>query len=343
VSSDQGSGGDSTPAESVAARTQRRGFNALALGVLLVVVVVIVDALALIFAPPFDPQSTSGACEFPVCFINGNFEFPAPATVIGTAPESGQIVTFAVGISSTLFTMWVIGGGLIVAGFFLGRLRKDVPGRVQNFSEWVFESIRNFGLSIGGPQATPYIPIFAAFLLFILMCNWAGLVPPVGKVEFLRAPTSDVNITIGLALVSFVYFQAEGFRRLGVRGYLGKYFPFYEFRHGVGAGLIAMFVGLIELMLELVKPITLSMRLFGNIYAGEVAIGVITALTVTLVPVALLLLEGMLNLIQALIFSVLTLVFITTAIEPHHEEEGQVGEEAIDSLEGRQPHPAGAH
>jgi F-type H+-transporting ATPase subunit a len=179
--------------------------------------------------------------------------------------------------------------------------------------------------------------------LLILLCNWAGLVPPVGRVEFLRAPTSDVNVTIGLALVSFVYFQAAGFRQLGVRGYLGKYFPFYEFKHGVGAGLIAVFVGLIELMLELVKPITLSMRLFGNIYAGEVAIGVITSLTIALVPVALLLLEGMLNLIQALIFSVLSLVFILTAIEPHHSEEGQVAEEAMESLEGRQPHPAGAH
>jgi len=85
------------------------------------------------------------------------------------------------------------------------------------------------------------------------------------------------------------------------------------------------------------------MRLFGNIYAGEVAIGVITALTVAFLPVALLLLEGMLNLIQALIFSVLTLVFILTAIEPHHSEEGQIAEEAVDSLEGRQPHAAGAH
>jgi F-type H+-transporting ATPase subunit a len=342
VSSDLTSG-EPTPAESAAAKTQRRGYNALAIGLLLVIAIVVIDALALIFAPPFDPQSSSGACEFPVCFINGNFEFPAPATVIGTAPESGQILTFAVGISSTLFTMWIIGGLLLVIGFFLGRLRKDVPGRVQNFSEWAFESIQNFGMSIGGPQAAPYIAIFAAFFILILFCNWAGLVPPVGKVEFLRAPTSDVNITIGLALVSFFYFQAQGFRKLGVRGYLGKYFPLYEFKHGFGAGAIALFVGLIELMLELVKPITLSMRLFGNIYAGEVALGVITALTVSLVPVALLLLEGMLNLIQALIFSVLTLVFILTAIEPHHAEEGQVAEEALDTLEGRQPHAAGAH
>ena len=95
-----------------------------------------------------------------------------------------------------------------------------------------------------------------------------------GRIEFLRAPTSDVNVTIGLALVAFFIFEVEGFRRLGVGGYLGKFFPFYEFKKGVGAGLIALFVGLIELMLEFVKPLTLSMRLFGNIYGGEVALGV---------------------------------------------------------------------
>ena len=278
-------------------------------------------------------------CDFPVCFINGNFEFPSPATVIGQAPEPGQIVTFAVGISSTLFTMWIIGGAILIAAFFLGRLRSDVPGRIQNFSEWAYESIRNFGMSIGGAQAAPYIPIFAAFFLLILLCNWAGLVPPIGKVEFLRAPTSDVNITIGLALTAFAIFEIEGFRKLGVRGYLGKFFPFYEFKNGIGAGFIAMFVGLIELMLEFVKPITLSMRLFGNIYAGEVAIGVVTALTVVLLPVALLLLEGMLNLIQAVIFSVLSLVFILTAIESHHDEEGHIAEDAMNAVEG-QPAPA---
>ena len=210
-------------------------------------------------------------------------------------------------------------------------------------SEWAFESIQNFGLSLGGETAKPYIPIFAAFFILILFSNWAGLVPPIGKVEFLRAPTSDVNVTIGLALTSFFIFESEGFRKLGVRGYLGKFFPFYEFRNGVGAGAIAMFVGLIELMLEFVKPLTLSMRLFGNIYAGEVALGVITSLTLVFAPVLLLLLEGMLNLIQALIFSVLTLVFILTAIESHHEEEGDIGEEAVDTLEGKQPQPAGAH
>ena len=297
----------------------------------------LVDAVAFAVVPPFPPGEPGAECQFPVCFINGNFEFPAPHTVFGEVPAAGQIVTFAVGISSTILTMWLIGGAILVVGFFLGRLRNPIPGRIQNFSEWAYESIRNFGMSIGGPEAAPYIPIFAAFFLLILFSNWAGLVPPIGKVEFLRAPTSDVNVTIGMALVSFFFFQGEGFRKLGVRGYLGKFFPFYEFKNGIGAGAIAMFVGLIELMLEFVKPITLSMRLFGNIYAGEVAIGVITGLTVAFVPVALLLLEGMLNLIQAVIFSVLSLVFILTAIESHHEEEGHMGEEAADVLKGAEP------
>jgi F-type H+-transporting ATPase subunit a len=110
----------------------------------------------------------------------------------------------------------------------------------------------------------------------------------------------------------------------------------YEFKHGFAAGLIAMFVGLVELMLEFVKPLTLSMRLFGNIYGGEVALGVITSLTIVILPTLLLGLEFMLNFIQALIFSVLTLMFIVLAIESHHHEEGEMSEEAIAALEPRE-------
>jgi reverse gyrase len=131
--------------------------------------------------------------------------------------------------------------------------------------------------------------------------------------------------------------QQEGFRKLGFRGYAGKFFPIYEFRAGIAAGFIAMFVGLVELMLEFVKPITLSMRLFGNIYGGEVALSVITGLTLAILPVGLLGLDFLLNAIQALIFSILTLVFITLAIESHDHEEGHAAEDVIDTLEGRDP------
>ena len=220
-----------------------------------------------------------------------------------------------------------------------------VPGRLQNIGEWTYESLTNFGTSIAGAPAARYIPIFAAFFLLILFSNWVGLAPIAGKVNYVRAPTSDVNVTLGLALVSFVIFEFEGFRRLGGRAYLSKFFPFYEFKNGIGAGLIAMFVGIVELMLDFVRPLTLSMRLFGNIYGGEVALGVITALTLIFLPILLLGLEFMLNFIQALIFSILSLMYIVLAIESHDHEEGHVAEEAVEALEGRVPagHAAPAH
>jgi F-type H+-transporting ATPase subunit a len=240
-------------------------------------------------------------------------------------------------ISNTILTMWIVMAVVLTGAILMVRGAKLIPGRGQNVFEAVYEFLSDFGVGIAGPAARPYIPIFAAAFLLILFDNWVGLVPPVGKIPLLRAPSSDVNITIGMALVSFSIFHIEGIRKLGLGGYLGKFFPLYEFRNGIGAGILAMFVGLIELMLEFVKPVTLSMRLFGNIYGGEVALGVITTLTVSLIPVLLISLELMLNAIQALIFSVLTLIFIVLAIESHQEEEGHIAEEAIDQIDGKEP------
>ena len=305
----------------------------------LLVAVVVLDILAFLFVPPFPKGGTPGeACTFPVCFINGNLEFPPPHVIIDFAPNDPLptgpvVVVFHPSITSTLLTMFILSTVLLVVAFFLGRLRGMAPGRWQNASEWVYESIAAFADSLGGVAARPYVPVFAAYFLFILVMNWSGLLPPIGKVEELRAPTSDINVTIGLALVAFLFFELQGFRRNGVRGYLGKFFPVYEFRQGLGSGLLAMYVGLVELLLEFVKPITLSMRLFGNIYGGEVALGVITALFVSLLPVGLLLLEGMLTFIQAIIFSVLTLMFTLIAIEHHGHEEGELAHEGVESFE----------
>jgi len=312
---------------------------------LLIVAIVAIDIAALFLFPPFPKDGAPGdACSFPACFIESTLELPAPHTVFDFAPDSAStdLITFHPAISSTLFTMWIVMAVVLVGAILMTRGGKLIPGRAQNAFETFYEFLSDFGLGLAGPTARPYIPIFVAFFLLILFDNWVGLVPPVGKIELLRAPSSDVNITIGMALVSFVIFHTEGIRHLGFAGYFGKFFPIYEFRNGIGAGIIAMFVGLVELMLEFVKPVTLSMRLFGNIYGGEVALGVITSLTIAIVPVALLLLDGMLNAIQALIFSILTLVFITLAIEGHEHEEGHIAEEAIDAIdgEGHQLQPA---
>ena len=309
--------------------------------VALILGVVLVDAVALMVAPPPNKENPGQPCPFPVCFITGSLEFPAPHSVIDFAPASAPaadaLVTFHPAISNTLLTMWIVMAIVVIGAALMVRGAKLIPGRAQNFFEWFYEFLGDFGIGIAGEAGRPYLPIFLGAFLLIVFDNWIGLVPPVGKIEELRAPSSDVNITIGMALVSFLLFHIEGFRKLGAGGYLGKFFPVYEFKKGVGAGIIAMFVGIIELMLEFVKPVTLSMRLFGNIYGGEVALGVITALTISIVPVLLISLELMLNAIQALIFSVLTLMFIVLAIESHHEEEGHVAEEALDAVDGKEP------
>jgi F-type H+-transporting ATPase subunit a len=306
--------------------------------------VIVLNIVAFILVPPFPKGGQPGdACAFPVCFIQGTLEFPAPHVVIGPTAPANELVTFTPSISSTILTQWIVIVAILAVSILMVRGSKLIPGRAQNAYEALYEFLSDFGVGLAGPTARPYIPIFAAFFLLILFSNWIGLVPPVGRVEELRAPSSDVNITLGLALVAFIMFEGEGFRRLGFRGYLGKFFPFYEFKAGIGAGIIAMFVGLVELMLEFVKPITLSMRLFGNIYGGEVALGVITGLTVAVIPVGLLGLDFLLNAIQALIFSILTLVFITLAIESHDHEEGHIAEEAIDALEHTEPALQPAH
>lgn len=287
-------------------------------------IAIVANIAAFIFFPPFPKGEPGGECPYPVCYIEGTLEFPNPHVVLDlspeTAPEGLPLVQFHPSITASILTMWIISILLIITLVLLTRKRDMVPGGAQNAIEALYDGLAGFATSLGGPGARKYVPLFVTLFIYILASNWSGLLPFVGRIHEFRAPTSDVNITIGLALVSFSIFHIEGVRALGFGGYLGKFFPLREFKNGVGAGIIAMFVGLIELMLEFVKPLTLSMRLFGNVYGGEVALGVILALTVAFVPIALYGLEVMLNAVQALIFSVLTLMFILAAIEGHHED-----------------------
>jgi F-type H+-transporting ATPase subunit a len=309
---------------------------------LLIAAVIAFDIAAFVFVPPFpkgEPgQSITGIADL----INANLEFPQPEIVWPVhLDEHGEIehhtlplIGADISIPNTIFTMWIVMALLLIVFIAAGRMLREVPGRLQNAVEFIWESLENWAVSLGGQDARRHIPLFAAFFLFILFSNWSGLLPffgrlqaaiPTGEHEILhltlRAPTSDVNVTIGLALVAFFYFHYQGFRALGVRGYLGKFFVFSGFKHGIAAGIIDLFVGLIEFLLEFIKPITLAMRLFGNIFGGEVALGVITALTIVLIPAGMLLLEGLLNFVQALIFSTLMLMYTIIAVESHHTEE----------------------
>jgi F-type H+-transporting ATPase subunit a len=317
----------------------------------LIVAVIVLDIVAALVVPPFPKDQPGQPISGIGDLITANLELPAPYVVYDLAPNDpvapGALVFNHPSISAPIFTMWWVELFLIIAAIAMTRGLKMLPGRAQNVIEWAYESLENWAVALGGEIARRHVPLFATFFLFILFSNWSGLLPFFGRVEAFRAPTSDVNVTLGLALVAFVYFHYQGFRTLGIRGYLGKFFVFSGFKEGLGAGFIGLFVGLIEFMLEFIKPITLSMRLFGNIFGGEVALGVITALTIALVPVAMLGLEVLLNFVQALIFSTLTLMYTIIAMESHHEEEVAAPAYADDPegnmgppLSGAQPGPA---
>jgi F-type H+-transporting ATPase subunit a len=287
--------------------------------------VIVLDIVAAILVPPFPHGQPGEPVSGIADLINANLELPAPHVVIdldpSQAPPPGALVFNDPTISSSIYTMWWLMLVLVVAAILMTRGMTLIPRRGQNVIEWAYESLENWAVSLGGAAANRHVPLFATFFLFILFSNWSGLLPFFGRIPDFRAPTSDLNVTLGLALVAFFYYHFQGFRALGIRGYLGKFFVFSGFKEGIGAGVIALFVGLIEFMLEFIKPITLSMRLFGNIYGGEVALGVITALTIAIIPIGMLGLEVLLNFVQALIFSTLALMYTIIALEGHHEEE----------------------
>ena len=298
------------------------GSNRKRTAIILVLAVIAFDILAFLFVPPYPKGSPGQPVTSIGDLIRANLELPAPEVVLPAGHHSPPgIAFFDVSISNTILTTWlVVAVILIFAVLARAILKAGVPGRFQNFVEFIWESLEGWAVSLGGEGARRHIPLFVAFFLFILVSNWSGLIPIFGKVEFLRAPTSDVNVTLGLALLVFFYFQFQGFRALGVRRYLGKFFVFSGFKDGIASGFIGLFVGLIEFLLEFIKPVTLAMRLFGNIFGGEVALGVITALTIAVVPAAFLLLEGLLNFVQALIFSTLMLMYTIIAVETHDED-----------------------
>jgi F-type H+-transporting ATPase subunit a len=299
-----------------------------------IIAVAAIFVLQVLAAFVFPPRGPDGApYQYPTDgMIGANIELPAPHVIYDPTPEtapSHDLLTFDITITNTLFTGWIVMVIIVVLVWLMSRGINVKPTGRQNAVEYVYEGLANFATSLGGPKARIYVPVFAALFLFILLSNWSGLVPPVGRIHEIRAPTSDVNVTFGLALFAFFMFHIEGVRALGIGGYLGKFFSLRPFREeGFSAGIIALFVGVIEFLLEFIKPVTLAMRLFGNIYGGEVALGVIIALTIAIVPVFMLGLEVLLNFMQALIFSVLTLMFTIIAIERHddHEEHEEVPE-----------------
>jgi F-type H+-transporting ATPase subunit a len=211
---------------------------------------------------------------------------------------------------------------LAVFALILRRGLKMVPGGVQNIAEVILEGALGLMDSVLGDRrkSEKYLPIVLTVFLFVLCSNWLGLLPGVGSftmhtgegtVPLLRSPAADLNFTLALALIAVTFANALGIAAIGLGGRLKTFFNFKD--------PIAFFVGILEFISEFAKIISFSFRLFGNVFAGEVLLTIIAFLLPYLAPLPFMFLEIFVGFIQAFIFGMLTLVFISMAVSEHGE------------------------
>ncbi len=230
---------------------------------------------------------------------------------------------FGFNITNSLVVLGVIFLLLIILAVVLKKKIKLEPGGLQNVVEIGIEKLLGLMESILGSKkkAEKYLATIATIFIFILLCNWVGLFPGVGSIGYLhngelvpyfRAPSSDINFTLALALISVVLINFYSFRELGFFSHIKKYFNF--------KGPIEFFVGILEIISEFAKIISFSFRLFGNIFAGEILLLIIGFLLPFVGPIPFLVLEIFVGFVQAFVFSMLTLVFLGVNLQ-HGEHQ----------------------
>ncbi len=218
-------------------------------------------------------------------------------------------------VLSTLLAMAIF----IFLGFRMrSRVTEGVPGKLQLFWEILVEQVTELADSAVGPQGRRFVPIGVTVFLFILICNWIGFLPsamhPGVSGEILPAPTSDVNLPLAMALLVIIWAHVEAFRARGFVGYFKHYTQPY-------AALTP-----INLVEEITKPITLTFRLFGNLFSGGLMIVVVAALApIALGPFEIIWkpFDLFIGLIQAFIFMLLTIMYFGMAMSHDAEHEAE--------------------
>lgn len=252
----------------------------------------------------------------------------------------------SVPVTNTIVNTWLAGIIFLVVGIIIKKNISLRPGKIQNFAEYVLEAVMGYFDQVTGSRKKTirYLPIAGTVFFFILLSNWLGLLPGTGSLTYghymlLRPANTDLNLTLVMALVSVVMSHIFAFGSVGIFVHLNKFIQvgslvksFKKGPMGVLTAVIEFAVGLIEIVSEASKVLSLSLRLFGNIFAGEVLITVIASLAGLLLPTPFMLLELLVGLIQAGVFAMLTIVYLTVAGEaPHgdsdHSEHGEHAEE----------------
>lgn len=211
---------------------------------------------------------------------------------------------------------------LVSAAYLSSKKRGMIPGKYQNLLELIVETFDNFVCGILGPDGRKFTPFIGTLFIYIFFMNMLGLIPG------MKSPSSNLNTTLALAIIVFTYVQYTGIRQLGLLGYFDHLLG--NPRDMIGFLFIPLMLPL-HIMGELIKPVSLSLRLFGNIMGEDALIAAfltfgIVALSFIKSPVGLplqvpfMLLAILTGTVQALVFSLLTTIYLFTML-PHHEHE----------------------
>lgn len=243
-------------------------------------------------------------------------------------------------VNSTLLTLALVA----FSGWFRSSIKK-APGAVQNLVEIVLETMLGYfdQVTKSREASKRFLPLVGSLFVFILLSNWMGLLPGTGSigvwqvvhgelelVPVLRPAASDLNLTLAMALLSIVTSHALGMMAVGFFVHWNRFIQLGSLWRALRTlqpikilvALIEFTVGLLEIVSELAKVLSLSLRLFGNIFAGEVLMTVIASIAAFIVPMPFMLLEVLVGIVQATVFSMLTLVYLTVLTEkPHGEHE----------------------
>jgi F-type H+-transporting ATPase subunit a len=252
---------------------------------------------------------------------------------------------FGFPITNSIIGAWLTMIVVIAFCFAVTRRMRIVPGRVQAAFEFLLGWLYDLCQSVAGEKnGRLFFPIIATIFLFVAFNGWLSLLPGFGSVEMvnaeghhvhlLRGANTDINMPLALALVSFVFVEFFGLRSLGIR-YLRKFINFGQFFRSVGqifkgrlkagltglfSGFIDIFVGVLEALSEFIRIVSFTFRLFGNMTAGEILLLIAAFLIPWVFALPFYGLEILVGFVQALIFSGLTLVFVTMAVTPHGAE-----------------------
>ena len=247
---------------------------------------------------------------------------------------------FGFPITNSMVVTWVVAIGLIVFAQISTRRMAHIPGGVQNFAEWLVEGLYGLLESIIGRHLVERtFWFFASIFIFILAANWIGLLPGVGTIGWgqqtdhgfvvgeplLRGANADLNMTLAMALVFFACWIVWALQEVGVGGVAKELFA----PKGDTSGLLRLLMivvffaaGCLEIISILFRPVSLSFRLYGNVFAGENMLETMAGLVPGLgwlLPIPFYFMELLVGLVQALVFMLLTAVF-TLLICQHHEE-----------------------